>query len=367
MTKEENTYDDEFEEDDYFYDENPYETDGLSQSEINELHRGALTELLAEYKFEELSETKTSTTDNEEIIIKTINKGVFKGDNGRFGIFCNFIDKTSLPAHLQNYFANKQEVVNIYEGNKYLLCSTKESYYVFSIEDYRQLCEIVDEVEYNLELGEINYRIGINKDSTAPILSLETNVASFVIMGQIDNDQLEEERTILSQFLEKSKPFFEFEKPQYFNWENLKGHKDSQFERICEALLNKQKNITTIISIGKTRAADRGRDFEVTEVINEFGNRKEIKWLVQCKYSEKSISPNSIAGWTDRIIEHKYDGFWLMTNNDITPSLFDQFKDVDSNVKFGFKVKFWQRSDFDVKLNVYSELFTNGNYFKDEE
>ena len=86
--------------------------------------------------------------------------------------------------------------------------------------------------------------------------------------------------------------------------------------------------------------------------------------MVQCKFSEHSISPSIIAGWTDRIIEHSYDGFWLMTNNDVTPNLFDQFKDIERNNRYAIKTKLWQRSDFEIKLSVHAELFMKGDIFK---
>lgn len=169
---------------------------------------------------------------------------------------------------------------------------------------------------------------------------------------------------ILSNKLETSQPFFKFKAPIHFNWDKLIGDKDRQFERICELLLQKEKNIIRIIPIGKTRAADRGRDFEVIEKADNMNEHNERKWLVQCKFSETSISPSKISGWTDRMIEHKYYGYWLMTNSDITPTLFDQFKDVEKNNEYNIKTKFWQRSDFYIKLNVHSELFIKGDIFK---
>ena len=53
-----------------------------------------------------------------------------------------------------------------------------------------------------------------------------------------------------------------------------------------------------------------------------------------------------------------------MTNNDITPNLFDQFKDVSNNEDYQIKTRFWQRSDFHIKLNVHSELFINNDIFE---
>jgi hypothetical protein len=94
---------------------------------------------------------------------------------------------------------------------------------------------------------------------------IETEIADFGIAGLLGDSLEEEERVILSNKLEKSQPFFKFKSPIYFNWLKLLGDKDRQFERICELLLQKEKNIIRVIPIGKTRASDRGRDFEVIE------------------------------------------------------------------------------------------------------
>jgi hypothetical protein len=144
----------------------------------------------------------------------------------------------------------------------------------------------------------------------------------------------------------------------------LKDNKSENFERIVETLLQKERNLTKITPIGKTNAADRGRDFDVIENNSTLNKTISKKWLVQCKYSEKSISPNSISGWVDRVIEHNYDGYWLIANNDITPSLFDQFKDVEKNPKYKIDVKYWQRTDLHIKMNLYNELFKDLNLFR---
>jgi hypothetical protein len=193
-------------------------------------------------------------------------------------------------------------------------------------------------------------------------LTIQASWIWLAIMGLRGTNFEEEERVILSEKLANSHPFFEYKAPIEIHWDFLCEPKDDNFQELCRLLLQKEPNMKSVISIGKTRAADRGRDLEVQEVSGGFVSSKTITWLVQCKFSTKSISPDIIKGWTDRVREHGYDGFWLMTNNDITPDLFDQFKGVEHNT--GIKVRFWQRGDFHTKLNVYAELLKRGEFFR---
>jgi hypothetical protein len=328
----------------------------------NEQIRVFIDSITEQFGFEEVSKVKDTSNDFESVQIKTITKGVFKGRDGYLGIICNFVERRNLKPEFQRFFDNQFPVDNLYEGEKYLLCLANSKIHSFNIVYFNEINSVIDEIDYEFPLTERTISVGIDKDFH--ILIISTEIAHFLVAGLLDDNQEEEERVILSNKLESSQPFFEFKAPIHFDWKKLLGDKDRQFERICELLLQKESNITSIIPIGKTRASDRGRDFEVIEKVGGLNSNTEIKWLVQCKFSENSISPSSISGWTDRIIEHKYDGFWLMTNNDITPNLFDQFKDVSNNEDYQIKTRFWQRSDFHIKLNVHSELFTKNDIFE---
>jgi hypothetical protein len=336
----------------------------MSKTNSNdELKRALVAEVSTKYGFEEASDISITSNNSEEIQIKTIRRGVFRLPSGHMGIICKFVDNTVLKPVVRAVMTNRLEVKKKYIGEKYTLCLTDNNIYAYDINYYKTITSMIVEIAYNFP-GEYTLSIGVDQTSKMDALLFETEIATFAIAGLIPSNQEEEERVILSNKLEDSQPFFKFKSPIHFNWGDLLGDKDRQFERICELLLQKERNITRIIPIGKTRAADRGRDFEVIEKTEEFNSVTEKKWLVQCKFSETSISPSTIAGWTDRIIEHGYQGFWLMTNNDITPNLFDQFKDVEKNKDYSIEVKFWQRSDFHIKLNVHSELFMNNDIFK---
>ena len=207
-----------------------------------------------------------------------------------------------------------------------------------------------------------SYFVGTTKNKKGIVIFGKTDVVYFGI-AQVLGKYLEEERIMLSSKLSESRPFFETLAPTYYEWNNLKAPKAANFEKIVELLLQQEKSLEKIVPLGKTNASDRGRDFDVTEKISTMNKGEKKKWLVQCKFSKNSISPNILSGWVDRVVEHDYDGYWLITNNDVTPSLFDQFKDVELNPKYEIETRLWQRSDLHIKMNLYDEIITGLKLF----
>jgi hypothetical protein len=171
----------------------------------------------------------------------------------------------------------------------------------------------------------------------------------FVIALLLGFDEyVEEERTVLTERVDYANPFFNFEPYKKVDWTKLKDPKGTHFECLCEIVLSKHKNLIEIQPVGKTNAADRGRDFIVIENSrNVSGKETQIKWLVQCKYSDDSINHKTVPDWTNRVLEHSVDGYWLITNNDVTPALFDQLTDVPKNIGFAARLAgHWSNGHF---------------------
>lgn len=328
--------------------------------EIIENQREILTQVSSTYGFYELSEDHVFESEGKEIHQRSIRKGVYRHNSQHTALWFKGAPDQYLPEYIGKIFKNSREVEKTYLGEKYFLALVNKRVHGFDITYYNHIVNLIHELDHSIDVT--IKRILINEDKKT--LLIETPCVFFAIAGlNIDNIE-EEERIIMSERLKKSQPFFEFKAPIDIDWNKLKQNKDEYFERLCEHLLLKESNIISVIPIGKTRAPDRGRDFEVHEKTTGFIDKKFTKWLVQCKYSKNSVPPSVITGWTDRVIEHGYDGFWLMTNNDLTPSLFDQFKDVERNKKKDIKVRFWQRTDFYIKLNIYSEILSDELFFK---
>jgi len=327
--------------------------------------RDFLKEYLSEYGFVEKFRTEKKQSDEEEIIEYIIDKGVFKKDHEPYYAIWAIDYAYKVERIINEKISDLKKAEKIFKGERYLLVLSEGSVYSFNNYYHNVVSDIINRLIYeDVITTEPEYLIGTMKDKNVKVLFLKTDVAYFGIAG-ISADYAEEERIILSSKLEQSQSFFEICAPKYYDWNKLMEDKSENFERIVEILLQKEKDIVKVVSIGKTKAGDRGRDFEVVEVSSTISGVIQKKWLVQCKYSVKSISPNNISGWIERVIEHHYDGFWLVTNNDITPTLFDQFKDIEKNPKYDFEIKFWQRFDLHIKMNLYNELFKDLHLFQE--
>lgn len=245
--------------------------------------------------------------------------------------------------------------------NIHLLVKINNTILTFSIQLYHSIKELIRIMDLYVSCK--IERFLTNKEGT--LLVLDTGQSKFLISGMLTAETQEIERAILTSKLEEAKPFFEFKPIKKVNWSNLKDSKGDYFEKLTETLLSLEPNLKEIKPIGKTNAADRGRDFLVTEKsFDTFGMPFEKKWLIQCKFSERSISTKTVPDWVTRTIEHEVDGYWLITNNDLTPDLFDQLNDVPKNKHYKFETRVWQRNTFDIKLATRPEVFVSGLYFE---
>ena len=285
-------------------------------------------------------------------------QGILASSDRTIGIFHFALSDKELQPALSKIRNRSVPVTHTYKGEKLFLARSKNLIGAYDLEKLNTIEHLMWTLDdfFPSSFGDFNI------DPETSILSINSHWVWIALAPLSGKGQEEEERIRLSERIEESQPFFEFKAPIQIVWDLLKEPKDENFEEICRQLLLKEPGIKDVVTIGKTRAPDRGRDFEAYQIIEGLGNfTKSIKWLVQCKFSTKSISPKIIAGWTDRVREHGCDGFWLMTNNDVTPSLVDQFRGVQQNDDI--KVKFWQRGDFHTKLNIYAEVLKGENFF----
>lgn len=307
---------------------------------------------LKEYKSEKTEEK------NGEIIttIKSL-KGIFTDELKLVAVIHKHSNPKLLPNNFSEQLENLLEVEQLYEGSYYLLAKTSRDTFPFKIEYYNHINEIIRTIEYEFPI-EIE-KTEVSKSGRLFCITTSDGTR-FICSGLAsDHSYEEEERIILTKKVEQAKPFFEFEPFSKVDWSRLKSPKGSVFEYLCEVLLQKDSKIIDVQSIGKPNAADRGRDFIIIEETFDLSGKKQSKWLVQCKFSEHSISPSTISGWSDRVLEHSVDGYWLMTNNDYTPSLYDQLNDAEKNEKFKIETRIWARNKFDVLFNLQNEVFTS--------
>ena len=255
-----------------------------------------------------------------------------------------------------------KNIDSIYNGFGSILFKIKDSKEFFRIGKklMDEIDEIINELSIYLESDILSLKIGFLKEKESETSNFLLYVETpwfWIIRTGIFKDGIEEEQMKLSKKVKESRNFFKV--AEFFNidWSLLKEEKEQKFQDLIFDLLSLNSSKVKIQPIGKSKASDRGRDFIYIEKIDTFEGEKQFKWLIQCKYSNKSISPSSISGWIDRFVEHRVNGYWLMTNNDITPSLYDQFKDVELNEKYHIKTEYWDRLQIEALLNTYPVIY----------
>jgi hypothetical protein len=310
--------------------------------------------------FKEFSAEEQKYENGQIIVTQKTVQGFFVDDDKRKAIISNVANPELIPAPIKKHLENLIDVEYLYEGLEYLLVKAQSRIHSFGVHLFQETVELIRVI--NLYNGCKIRKYQTNDQGS--ILVLNTDESRFLISGNSASDTIESEREFLTSRLELAKPFFEFKAIRKVDWTKLKDDKGDTFEKLIETLLPLENNILDVKPIGKTNAADRGRDFIVLEnVTNTFGQKVEKKWLVQCKYSETSISPKTVPDWVNRIVEHGANGYWLITNNDLTPSLFDQLNEIPKNEHYKFETKFWQRNTFDIKLATRPEVFASEFFF----
>jgi len=260
------------------------------------------------------------------------------------------------------------DVEHKYYGFDTILFKVKNKQEIFCITN--QLMEmvklIIDELSVNLKSDIIAIKIGVPKkfERNDSLLYVETPWF-WIIRSGVFCGRFEEEQMKLSQKVEESRQFFKV--TDFFNvdWNLLNDWKDQEFQNLIYDLLNIRQSTVEIQAIGKSKAPDRGRDFIYVEKRDTIEGKREFKWLVQCKCSRRTISPSDISGWVERVIEHNVNGYWLVTNNDISPNLYDQFKGIEMNKEYAIEAHCWDRLKIEALLNVYADIYKK--YFKNSQ
>jgi hypothetical protein len=312
------------------------------------------------YGFKEFKTTSETIKGGKKISTTKTTIGLYTDENYYY-VFLHHALNENLIGNIKNQLSTILEVDHFYEGQSYLFMELGRKSYAFNVTFYKNIKDVIAEINLKTPF-EIKQHM-ISSDGRLACLLMNDN-SRFCIAGVIGfNEYAEEERINLVRRIESAQPFFNFEPYRKVDWSKIKNPTGTHFESLCEKILSKQNNIIDIQPVGKANAADRGRDFIVKEKgLLLDGKSTEVKWLVQCKYSISSISTKTLPDWTNRVIEHHVDGFWIMTNNDLTPDLFDQLKESETNKKIQISTRIWQRNKFDALYNTHPELFTEDDF-----
>lgn len=118
--------------------------------------------------------------------------------------------------------------------------------------------------------------------------------------------------------------------------------------------IKEQKNIIDIKVEQSGEGTDGGRDilvtFELTDSIIPF----QRKWIVQCKFYDKSLSKAELATINIPTLIHEYgaDGYLLVCKNNVTSTVSLMFESLRAKCKMGYSYMIWTGNEFKNQLYI---------------
>ena len=158
------------------------------------------------------------------------------------------------------------------------------------------------------------------------------------------------EQLYLQDMIEKFTPFRNPKDVYFYDFSHLTA---TQFEKLCYDLLI-EMNFVDVHPIGKTNAADGGRDLLANEIVKgAFGDEKRL-WIFQCKHSKKSFDRKDVAEIGDLLEENHAQRYGLFCSNDLSSSAIDRIQ--DKNRHLNDCIRYWGKIEMQSLLNNYPNI-----------
>jgi hypothetical protein len=131
------------------------------------------------------------------------------------------------------------------------------------------------------------------------------------------------------------------------NWQAFEDLVGDYFRGIKD-----QKNITDIKVEQSGEGADGGRDILVTFQITDSIIPFERKWVVQCKFYDRSVSKAELSDINIPTLIHEYraDGYLLVCKGNVTSTVSAMFESLRNKCKMGYSYIFWTGNQFKDQL-----------------
>ena len=119
-----------------------------------------------------------------------------------------------------------------------------------------------------------------------------------------------------------------------------------------EEYKNDQNNVQSVVVDLSGKGPDGGRDILVTFRFNDSLVYFDRKWVVQCKFYNKTVSKSHIADVNIPTLIHQYgaNGYILITKGDVSSKLTEMFEDLQQNCSFGYQYLVWTGSQLVSKM-----------------
>lgn len=146
------------------------------------------------------------------------------------------------------------------------------------------------------------------------------------------------------------------------DWQKFEDLVADYFRQIKE-----QKNITSITVEPSGEGSDGGRDILVTFQLTDSIISFERKWVIQCKFYNKSVAKGHLSTINIPTLIHEYnaDGYLLVCKNNVTNNVTEMFKSLRDKCKMGYSYTIWTGSDFITQLYLQPPTPLIQKYFPD--
>ncbi len=116
--------------------------------------------------------------------------------------------------------------------------------------------------------------------------------------------------------------------------------------------MTEAKNISEVDVKPPSEGSDGGRDILVTFRFTDSIISFERRWVVQCKFWKKSVSPNAIATVNVPTLIHQYNanGYLLISKSDVTSGLGKMFEQLEQTCWMRYRYVIWNGEAFRTQL-----------------
>jgi predicted helicase len=126
-----------------------------------------------------------------------------------------------------------------------------------------------------------------------------------------------------------------------------------EFENLAAAYFNslpemRDNSISEVFVQSSGEGSDGGRDILVTFRLSDTVITYERKWVVQCKFYNKSVSKSELSTINIPSLIHEYgaDGYLLICKNGVTAKVSEMFENFRKNCRFRYSYLIWDGSTF---------------------
>jgi len=128
---------------------------------------------------------------------------------------------------------------------------------------------------------------------------------------------------------------------KYIDFTEIGDH--YRFEKFAQHFL---EGLNYRIPEPPSKGPDRGRDIVASERVRH--SRKGYRWLVSCKYLDKTIGQNDDCAKIQKLHEHECDAFMFIYSNEVTSSFHDSVREICRSANKEYK--FYTAHDIEKEL-----------------